>query len=75
MKVVLSTRAGKRGEITLDENGVAVGSNARTRSLMNGTRITEPDTFKRLEPKDGERYLRALPDNLSGAYVVADFVE
>lgn len=74
MKVVLKTRAGVRGEVKLVD-GTAVGSNTRTRLLMDMTKIIEPDTFKVLTPSDGERYLRALPDVLSGAYMVANLVE
>jgi hypothetical protein len=73
VKAVLKTWQGKLGEVRL-EGGRAVGSNARTRRLLEQTEITEPDTFKRLEPSDGERYLRALPANLSGAYASADLV-
>jgi hypothetical protein len=70
MQVVLKTRQGTRGEVRL-EGGRAVGSNARTRRLLEQTEITEPGTLKTLEPSDGDRYLRALPDNLSGAYLLA----
>jgi hypothetical protein len=73
MKAVLRTRHGKRGEIRF-EKGRAVGSNARTRRLLEQTQITEPGTLKTLEPSDGERYLRALPANLSGMYATADLV-
>jgi hypothetical protein len=73
MQVVLKTWQGTQGEVRL-EDGRAIGSNARTRRLLEQTEITEPDTLNTLEPSDGERYLRALPDNLSGAYLTADFV-
>ena len=73
MQVVLKTWQGTQGEVRL-EDGRAIGSNARTRRLLEQTEITEPDTLNTLQPSDGERYLRALPDNLSGAYLTADFV-
>jgi hypothetical protein len=73
MQVVLKTWQGTQGEVRL-EGGRAVGSNARTRRLLEQTEITEPDTLNTLEPSDGERYLRALPANLSGMYATADLV-
>ena len=74
MQVVLKTWQGTQGEVRL-EDGRAIGSNARTRRLLEQTEITEPDTLNTLEPSDGERYLRALPDNLSGAYLLACLVD
>jgi hypothetical protein len=74
MQVVLKTWQGTQGEVRL-EGGRAIGSNARTRRLLEQTEITEPDTLETLEPSHGERYLRALPDNLSGAYLLAELVD
>lgn len=37
--------------------------------------IIEPDTLEVLTPKDGERFMRALPHNISGAYLRAELVE
>jgi hypothetical protein len=73
LQVVLKTWQGTQGEVRL-EGGRAVGSNARTRRLLEQTESTEPDTLNTLEPSDGERYLRALPANLSGMSATADLV-
>lgn len=79
MKVELHTQDEVVGEITVGEDGVCVGSTATATSLMADLNVVEVGgrrgAPKRLTPQDGERYLRALPINVSGSYFWAEFVE
>lgn len=74
MKVEIRGWRGKRGEVAL-VNGRAVGSTAAIRHWLDTTTIIEVGTTEVVWPEDGERYLRALPRALSGAYTAAVLVE
>lgn len=79
MKVELHTQDEVVGEITLGEDGICLGSNAVATSLMADLSIVEVGGRRgapaRLTPRDGERYLRALPINVSGSYFWATLIE
>ena len=74
MKVEIRGWRGKRGEVTL-VNGRAVGSTPALRHWLDSTTIIEDGTTEVVWPEDGERYLRALPRALRGAYTAAVLVE
>jgi len=59
--VVGTARLDKRGRVVFE--GEAGG-------LVTFT-VIEPVTFAVLKPKDGERYLQALPDAVRGPYLTA----
>lgn len=68
MKVELHTQKGVVGEIVL-RDGVAVSDDDTGQSVIASTSIVEAgNPPKPLRPDDGERYLRALPLCISGAY-------
>lgn len=76
MKVELRTEKGVVGEITLENDGSCHGSNEVARHVMETHQIVEPGTPpKPLTAADGERYLRALPLNIGGAYFWATLVD
>ena len=45
------------------------------KAIVSYQDIVEPDTLEVVTPKDGERFMRALPHNFSGSYFRAELVE
>jgi hypothetical protein len=62
----------KIGEVTLTPSGKAVASDRKLGALLDGhVVVAEGNPGTNLQPKDGERYLRALPTAFNGAYFYA----
>lgn len=76
MKVELHTQKGKVAEVSLNDDGVAVGSNATAQEILDHLAVVEPGNPPTpLRPRDGERYLRAMPLCVSGAYFWATLTD
>lgn len=74
MRVELHNQQGVVGEITLSADGVALPSNETAHQTIEETVVIAPGP-KRMQPEDGEEYLRALAVSLSGSYFWAELIE
>lgn len=74
MRVQLWNQDGVVGEVTVVA-GLAVPSNDLARRTIEETSVVLPGhPPERVEPEDGERYLRALSASLRGSYFWAELV-
>lgn len=72
MRVELRNQEGVVGEVAV-RDGIAVASNDVARRTIEETVIVLPGRPpERVEPKDGERFLRGLVASLRGSYFWAE---